>query len=1230
MRKFFTRVLLALAWATIYLPPAFASYAMPYGASGGGSLAPRVEVLTSRLSEVRLRLTIDPAALPSQIDLEAGMEGLWGLMVPGQIGLPRTTFLVAIAHTGTPELEVVSWETRVLPASPVHLTDETGFGEPVRLGEPAVLREARIVPVTIFPVHYESGASQAEVLQSAEIVIRMGADLGVNPLLNARGRVSRSWIPVYRSVIANWQSIDGLDTPEEPHILIIVPGYYEAELEEFVTWKEQAGYVVTVVRRGDIGSNPSAEQLRDYIIAQYDTLTPTPDYVIFVGNANHLSVRMVYTLDPYTIFSDYSMPGWYTDENYFVAIVGDDVFPELFFGRWVAGTSEEVLKIARRSLFHEREPFRVDSARFSKACMTSGRYPITQAITKIHIQQMLYDHGFTQVDTLLGSENAQPFINWIGEGRNFVNYRGAGWASGWAGINFYTWDIASLNNYWKLPIVTAIGCGVTDFRDYPDCFGAMWMTEGTLNQPEGSVGFLGPCWNTHTRFNDVLDSTLYRAILDYEVHQLMPAFVVGKRMFWDVFEPFFHHPGVRELTETAVRQYLCISDPSLRLYTKIPQRITVNHPAGIPLEDVNLVINVPNLQPLGIDSAKVCAWIESGNFVFGWATPQQENVVLPLTIPISCNSIWLTMTGDNVLTYQVEIPVAASGAYMVHNRSFLQDSLVGNHNGLVEPGETIAWEEEGLNMGMEDAHHVTASLLCEEPQVTILQSESDFGYVASLDSAVGAPPFEISISDTCRTHITLEFQVVWSSDSAGPWVSNVFVPLAVPEIDLAEIEVTDLDGGTWDRGEVAVVRLEIANEGNAALAPAQYTLRVADPLITVIDSVAEGDTVRPGEILDLGEAAFLMEASEVTPAAYPVSLTIHVSADQGTYLYEIDLAAAATVGEVTESDPFSDAQRLYWAYDLADILYEERPVYDWLEIAPLAGGQGDTIGFTRSDQTRPRPVPFPFTFYGVAFDSLSISTDGWVHAGVTTRADRTNWSLPDPSGSNPDGMIAVLWDDLWQSSETGQIAYYYDDVGDRFIVEWYRIHNFLGTRIETFQLQLLNPASHPTYTGDAAWLLLYDDITVSGVEWATVGIENPTSTDGITYEYNGSYAQGATTVQSGSAIKFTTTPPVMVAAQTRTSAVPTEFYLAQNYPNPFNPETTIEFALPRASHVTLVIYNLLGQRVTTLTDAFLPAGVHRLRWNGKGSFGDRVSSGIYIYRAQTALGTLSRKMVLLL
>jgi hypothetical protein len=92
---------------------------------------------------------------------------------------------------------------------------------------------------------------------------------------------------------------------------------------------------------------------------------------------------------------------------------------------------------------------------------------------------------------------------------------------------------------------------------------------------------------------------------------------------------------------------------------------------------------------------------------------------------------------------------------------------------------------------------------------------------------------------------------------------------------------------------------------------------------------------------------------------------------------------------------------------------------------------------------------------------------------------------------------------------------------------------------------------------------------------------------------------------------------------------PKAFDLKQNYPNPFNPSTTIAFDLPRHSHAKLVVYNLLGEQVATLLDRDLPAGLHRVTWDGTDATGRTVASGVYFYRVVTEAGSQTRKMVLM-
>jgi hypothetical protein len=88
--------------------------------------------------------------------------------------------------------------------------------------------------------------------------------------------------------------------------------------------------------------------------------------------------------------------------------------------------------------------------------------------------------------------------------------------------------------------------------------------------------------------------------------------------------------------------------------------------------------------------------------------------------------------------------------------------------------------------------------------------------------------------------------------------------------------------------------------------------------------------------------------------------------------------------------------------------------------------------------------------------------------------------------------------------------------------------------------------------------------------------------------------------------------------------IPTEFTLSQNYPNPFNPTTTIDYALAEDAHVTLEVYNLLGQVVAVLVDDVREAGNYRVSWDASG-----IASGIYLYRVQANEHVATRRMVLM-
>jgi len=105
--------------------------------------------------------------------------------------------------------------------------------------------------------------------------------------------------------------------------------------------------------------------------------------------------------------------------------------------------------------------------------------------------------------------------------------------------------------------------------------------------------------------------------------------------------------------------------------------------------------------------------------------------------------------------------------------------------------------------------------------------------------------------------------------------------------------------------------------------------------------------------------------------------------------------------------------------------------------------------------------------------------------------------------------------------------------------------------------------------------------------------------------------------------------PMTAVHEPERMALPKSFALGQNYPNPFNPSTKFDVSLPHTAHLSVEVYNLLGQKVATLADETRPAGVYTVIWNGTTQRGTVATSGVYFVRMSTPQFTTVRKVLLM-
>jgi hypothetical protein len=168
-----------------------------------------------------------------------------------------------------------------------------------------------------------------------------------------------------------------------------------------------------------------------------------------------------------------------------------------------------------------------------------------------------------------------------------------------------------------------------------------------------------------------------------------------------------------------------------------------------------------------------------------------------------------------------------------------------------------------------------------------------------------------------------------------------------------------------------------------------------------------------------------------------------------------------------------------------------------------------------------------------------------------------------------------------------------------------------------------------TFYNNRFWLVIDNTIYQSsdpGEGWTTEVMAYG-SLRSLSFARNNPYIHGWAVGNVGTIIhySFNTTPVI----EQRISTIPKRWALHPNFPNPFNPETTIRYTVPEKGRIQLRIFDLLGREVALLLDREALPGSYQTTWNGIDSWGQPVSSGIYLYELRSGAYHEVRRMLLL-
>ena len=245
------------------------------------------------------------------------------------------------------------------------------------------------------------------------------------------------------------------------------------------------------------------------------------------------------------------------------------------------------------------------------------------------------------------------------------------------------------------------------------------------------------------------------------------------------------------------------------------------------------------------------------------------------------------------------------------------------------------------------------------------------------------------------------------------------------------------------------------------------------------------------------------------------------------------------------------------------------------------------------------------------------------------------WNLKGSDGTDSldaNGTVVTMCDTMianqskWiGDSTTAQLANGVRDVNNIHVTDlgWNLDPIYIETQILR-TVDWLDNGVHDTHT-DRAWMHQADsDYEV--VQWP-LPMDFSYSTSSAAYTH-GRYGYPLGDLNAFPSVKADWDANVLKVGDDA-QITPAKFELAQNFPNPFNPTTDITFSIDRAANVDLSIYNMLGQKVRTLTTGSKVAGTHVLRWDGRDESGSSVSTGIYLYTLTDGSTSITKKMALM-
>jgi Peptidase family C25/Propeptide_C25/FlgD Ig-like domain/Carboxypeptidase regulatory-like domain len=567
-------------------------------------------------------------------------------------------------------------------------------------------------------------------------------------------------------------------------------------------------------------------------------------------------------------------------------------------------------------------------------------------------------------------------------------------------------------------------------------------------------------------------------------------------------------------------------------------------------------------------------------------------------------------------------PIESEEPYLVLGGLTLNDT---NGNGQADYAETVNFDVLLNNIGNQPANNVSAVISSSDVNISITQNTSNYNAINGSSLGTNITAFAFDVAEDCPDGHIVPFVIDITSDEDN-WQLNFTIELNAPLIVFNAIVVDDGDNNILDPGETADIYVSFENTGGAEAYNVEAVISESDQYITLNSATYSFNIVTSGSICT---AEYNVTAETNAPIGHVADISWIFSGDynyssNGIFpivISQIPVLMNEDFSGTFPPDGWSIGGENNWHQSMSNMSGGTAPEaqfmwgYNNRTIERLIGPTMNTVGNSSLDLT--------FQHAAEGWDMYTLK--------VQTTSDGSTWNDAWSITPNfiPPEEVSITIDTPDVGSANFQLAFVFD--GELWSLWHWSIDNVHLEGGQIVQLGFIEGTV--SISGGSGNV---EDAVITAGEYVTspnasglYSIPIPEGTYDMTTELEG-YETSTQENISVTANQTTIVDFDLIQTGSDDIIIPKETALLGNYPNPFNPSTTIKFALKENSQVNLEIYNVKGQKVKTLVNNKMDAGIHQVVWNGMDNKGKHVSSGIYFYRMKAGVNyTGTHKIIML-